>query len=307
MRKSRFTEAQILSILGEGEAGLPVTEVCRKHGISTAAYYQWKSKYAGMSVSELKRTKELESENARLKRMYAELALENGEAVDAESEARGALERAAGCGQDALVLRAESLVARALETQGRLNDAIEAWEAVLPRLSGPDLIAAGIALSRCYREAGDLALAIEVGVRIETTIAESGLEGTDDAVRLAMTVAAAYFERGDLNQASRRCRRAIDKAEALQSASARSAASWEASIVQARRGDLTAASRLAGQALALLGEGDDRRNLARLRVQMSRFLLRSEQPDVGEALRETERARTEMTSTSSRGRPSSRS
>jgi putative transposase len=55
MRKSRFTEAQILSILGEGEAGLPVAEVCRKNGISTACYYQWKSKYAGMSASELKK------------------------------------------------------------------------------------------------------------------------------------------------------------------------------------------------------------------------------------------------------------
>jgi putative transposase len=77
MRKSRFTEAQVMAILGEGEAGLPVAEVCRKHGISSATYYQWKSKYAGMSVSELKRVKELEAENARLKRMYAELALEN--------------------------------------------------------------------------------------------------------------------------------------------------------------------------------------------------------------------------------------
>lgn len=77
MRKSRFTEAQIMSILGEGEAGLPVAEVCRQHGISPATYYQWKSKYAGMSVNELKRVKELEAENARLKKMYAELALEN--------------------------------------------------------------------------------------------------------------------------------------------------------------------------------------------------------------------------------------
>ena len=57
----------------EGEAGLPAAEFCRKHGISTATYYQWKSKYAGMSVHELKKVKELEAENARLKRMYAEL------------------------------------------------------------------------------------------------------------------------------------------------------------------------------------------------------------------------------------------
>lgn len=82
MRKSRFTEAQIMAILGEGAAGLPVAQVCRKHEISTATYYQWKSKYAGMSVSELKRVKELEAENGRLKRMYAELALENAAIKD---------------------------------------------------------------------------------------------------------------------------------------------------------------------------------------------------------------------------------
>ncbi len=76
MRKSKFSESQIMGILAEGEAGLPVGEVCRKHGISSATYYQWKSKYAGMSVPELKRVKELEAENARLKRLYADLALE---------------------------------------------------------------------------------------------------------------------------------------------------------------------------------------------------------------------------------------
>lgn len=77
MKKSKFTETQILSILKETEAGLPVKEVCRKHGISSACYYQWKSKYGGLSASELKRIKGLEVENAKLKRLYAELALEN--------------------------------------------------------------------------------------------------------------------------------------------------------------------------------------------------------------------------------------
>ena len=77
MRKSKFTESQIVGILAEGEAGLPVAEVCRKYGISNALYYQWKSKYSGVSVSELKRIRELESENSRLKKMYADLALEN--------------------------------------------------------------------------------------------------------------------------------------------------------------------------------------------------------------------------------------
>ncbi len=95
MKKSRFTESQILAILVEGGSGLPVAEVCRKHGISNATYYQWKSKYAGMSLPELKRVKELEAENARLKRMYAELALENTAIKDvllAPSAKRSAVE-----------------------------------------------------------------------------------------------------------------------------------------------------------------------------------------------------------------------
>ena len=77
MKKSRFSETQIVSILKEAEAGLKVDDVCRKHGISTGAYYNWKSKDGGLSVSELKRIKELEAENAKLKRMYADLAIEN--------------------------------------------------------------------------------------------------------------------------------------------------------------------------------------------------------------------------------------
>jgi putative transposase len=79
MKKSRFTESQIVAILKEGEAGMAVAQITRKRGISAATYYHWKSKYGGAAVSELKRLRlrELEGENAKLKRMYADLALEN--------------------------------------------------------------------------------------------------------------------------------------------------------------------------------------------------------------------------------------
>jgi putative transposase len=77
MKGSRFSETQIIAILKETEAGMLVKDVCRKHGISDATYYKWKSKYGGMAASDLKRMKELEAELSRLKRMYADMALEN--------------------------------------------------------------------------------------------------------------------------------------------------------------------------------------------------------------------------------------
>ena len=77
MKRSKFSDTQIVSILKQAEAGMPVKEVCRQHQISSACYYKWKSKFGGLSDSELRRNRELEAENSKLKRMYAEMAMEN--------------------------------------------------------------------------------------------------------------------------------------------------------------------------------------------------------------------------------------
>jgi putative transposase len=77
MKKSKFSESQIVNILKEADAGVSLEDLIRQHGFSKASFYKWKGKYSGMSVSELKRLKELEEENRRLKQMYANLSLEH--------------------------------------------------------------------------------------------------------------------------------------------------------------------------------------------------------------------------------------
>ena len=86
MRSSRFTEEQIIGMIKEQEAGMPTAEVCRKHGISTASFYKYKAKFGGMEVSDARKLKALEDENAKLKKLLAEQMLDNAMLKDVTSK-----------------------------------------------------------------------------------------------------------------------------------------------------------------------------------------------------------------------------
>ena len=97
MKRSRFSEEQIIGVLKEHEAGMATAEVCRRHGISPATFYKWKSKFGGMEVSEAKRLRALEDENAKLKKLLAEAMLDIAVLKDI-TEKSGDARRKAGCG-----------------------------------------------------------------------------------------------------------------------------------------------------------------------------------------------------------------
>jgi putative transposase len=108
MNPSRFTEEQIIAILREQEAGVPVTELCRKHGLSSPTFYKWKAKFGGLDVSKARRLKALEDENAKLKRMLADAMLDNVALKICLEENGDARRASGGCGISAVYLRDES-------------------------------------------------------------------------------------------------------------------------------------------------------------------------------------------------------
>ena len=237
-----------------------------------------------------------EIDEIRLALDYAELSLESGQPDDASKHLTTAIERLASVRADGMHDRARLLNARALEATHQEDDAVLELESLIEDSSTDGLtrIKAGIALSRIYRETGDLGRAIECGERVMTYVQDAGLESCDEAVQLAVTVAAAHFERGDTAHAVRLCRKAITRAESLGSARARASAYWNASVMQANRGDVAAAVPLAERALALLSEGQDVRNLARLRTEVGRLQLELDPPDIDEARHNLEQAAAEM-------------
>ncbi len=237
-----------------------------------------------------------EVDEVRLALDYAELSLESGQPEDAEQHLQAALDRLASARMDGLHDRARLLHARALEATNREDDAVIELEGLIDDRAADGLtrIKAGIALCRIYRETGDLGRAIECGQRVLVHVEESGLEACDEAVQLAVTLAAAHFERGDTGHAVRMCRKAIARAETLGTPRARASAYWNASAMQARRGDVAAAVPLAERALALLGEGQDARNLALLRGEVGRLQLELDPPALDEARHNLEQAAAEM-------------
>jgi len=215
---------------------------------------------------------------------YAELDLASGNA-EAALERSGAILQALPPDGLPDIQRATRFVrAFALEATGDLDDAILALDELTaepPR--DLDWLRGLIALSRCYRESGDLAMAIDVGEQAAATIEEQGLSGLNEALQLTLTVAAAYFERGDVSHAVRLCKQTIRRAEELDSPTARGSAYWNASVMSSRQGSVQEALVLARKAIALFEQESDTRNLARLRTEMGNMQLRMDPPEAEQA------------------------
>jgi transcriptional regulator with XRE-family HTH domain len=221
------------------------------------------------------------AEEIRLALRYAELALHSGEATDAEVQVRKLL---IDSSSDLGPLRPEAEWIHAATILERLA----------ARRTHPLWLPAVIALCRCYREAGDLSRSIDVGQEALRHTEGLGLDGTEDAVRLAVSLVGAYYERGDELYALQLCRSTISQAEKLESSAARASAYWNASIVASRRDDLDEAIRLADKAVTLMADSDDVRSLARLRQQLGLMLLRQNPPDSAQAERHVRKARKDL-------------
>jgi tetratricopeptide (TPR) repeat protein len=220
---------------------------------------------------------------AQLRLRQAELAARAGQAEDAEAQLRDLLAESGGLAPTDR-LQARVALAAAMERRGDYEGAIE----LLEQVRGEDSpvcapITTAIALCRCYRESGDLGRAIDVGERELARLEQLGLRDDDDAIRLEVTVAAAYFVRGDLAHAARVCRDAAVRAEHTGSPTARASAYWNASSIANERGQTREAVELASRALALLGEGEDAAALARLRGELGLLMLADDAADPAEA------------------------
>jgi transcriptional regulator with XRE-family HTH domain len=222
---------------------------------------------------------------------YAEMALRTGELAEAERQLNElSAEQLRGRWRE----EAQALLAATYEAQGRLAEAAELYERLDAASDGPGWLRARIGLCRCYREAGDLARAIDIGEQAQGQLTERGLAGLDEALQLTLTMAAAYFERGDVFYATRLCQQVVAAAEERGTPSARGSAYWNASVIAYNTGDHREAVRLAEKALALFGEGDDARNLSRLRLQLGTSLLAEDPPAVEAAELQLTRARVEL-------------
>ncbi|MCY7396466.1 MAG: helix-turn-helix domain-containing protein [Nocardioides sp.] len=229
---------------------------------------------------------------------WAQLSVKTGDATGALTRVDDVLIQLGDRGLHDLHRRALQVKAAALEADGRLDDAIVLLEDLME--TAPEdttWVTDVIALSRCYRVSGDLTRAVDTGERALSLLKDFGLDATLETTSLVLSLAAAYFERGETGHAVRLCRRAIEQAETLGSAGAKGAAYWNASIMESRRGHAAAAVALARKALAHVELGDDQRQSATLRNLLGTFELRTDQPDLPEVLATLRRAGAELSTT----------
>ena len=221
---------------------------------------------------------------ARLREMlqYAHIALQNGEVEEARAKYAEAVQHPDISAFPELTYEARWGHALALEARGLLDDAVAEFDSLVAGVSpetDPDRWAwLHIALCRCHRERGDFGAGVAAGERGLDRLSGQGKSWTESMVMLGATLLSVFYERGDLVHARQFAERLIERAEEVSSTTARAAVYWNAGIAAEYRGELDEALRLVERALALLGENDDARNLARLREDYGRLLLRA-RPD----------------------------
>lgn len=237
----------------------------------------------GTTVEYLRDGTENQERDFRLALRYAQLALENGDAEHAVSAFRSLLDS----GDELLADEVCWGLARALEAKGDLERAAAAYadlyEDALAAPAEQPVLRAAVALSRCSRELGDLARAVDVGENTIAIAARWKLDATDAFVDLLCTTAFAYQERGDFVRSKELLTRVRRLAEDLGDPRSRGAAYWNASVLAGELGSTADALHLAERALALFGEGDDERNLARLRSTYATLLVRHDPSRAAEA------------------------
>lgn len=218
---------------------------------------------------------------------HAELSLVSGDAAGALSKLDELLPSLEKSGQVWSLRRAQHIRAGALEAAGDTAGAIRLLESIATE-AVPDVqwIRSVIALSRCYRETGEFGRAIAVGEGAVSHLADLGIADTTEAVQLTVTIAGAYMERGDLEHALRLCLDGVEQGERIASPVGQGSAYWNASVIEAMRGNAWPALQLAERAMAYFQVGDDSRNLGRLRTEIAILQLRLSPPQA-EAARDT--------------------
>ncbi|MBO9523150.1 MAG: tetratricopeptide repeat protein [Nocardioidaceae bacterium] len=216
---------------------------------------------------------------------YAELSLETGDGRQALEQAERILSLVRGRSDDDLLPAALLTRALALESVGRTADAIEALEGIVAvRDPGRRWVRASMTLIWCYREIGDLERSLARGEGLLQNIREAGLDATDNAIKLQVTLASSYWSSGDVRHARRILRNAAATAERVGLPEARAAAFWNLSIIESHDGDVEDALALAAQALETFESVGNHTYAAQLRGVLGTFHLRLEPPDLDAAV-----------------------